>query len=92
MEAVEVINGGAGALSTYGLYAICASLAVVAVHLYRRVNALEKEFRDELVRQAEKTSNSNAELQALVKQTQEIIKANTTAFEKFYNMMEHRGR
>ena len=92
MEAVEIINGGAGAISTFGLYAICAALAVVAVHFYRRLNALEKEFRGELVKQAEKTSNNNAELQALVKQTQEIIKANTAAFEKFYNMMEHRGR
>lgn len=92
METVEMINGGAGALSTFGLYAICAALAVVAVHFYRRLNALEKEFRDALVKQAEEASRSNAELHSLVEQTQEIIRANTSALERFSNALEHGRR
>lgn len=92
METVEIVNGGAQALGTFGLYAICAALVVVAVHLYKRLNTLEKEFRDALIGQAEKTAQSNAELRALVEQTQEIIRANTAAFERVSNALEHRGR
>jgi anti-sigma regulatory factor (Ser/Thr protein kinase) len=94
MDTVQVISSGATALSTFGLYAICAALAVLAIHLYKRINALEKEFREALVKQAEEASQSNAELRALVTQTQEIIRANTAAFERFSNAIEHghRGR
>lgn len=92
METVEVISGGATALSTFGLYAICAALAVVAIHFYKRLNALEKEFRDALVKQADERSRDNAELRALVTQTQEIIRANTAAFERFSDAIQHRGR
>jgi uncharacterized protein HemX len=92
METVEVIGNGAGALSTFGLYAICAALAVVAVHFYKRLNALEREFREALVKQAEEASRSNAELRSLVEQTQEIIRANTTALERFSSAIEHGRR
>ncbi len=84
MEAVQTISGGATALSTMGLYAICATLAIVVVHFYRRLNQLEKEFRDALIAQTERQAQSNAEMRVLVEQTQEIIRANTTALEKFY--------
>lgn len=92
METIEVINGGAQALSTFGLYAICAALVVVALHFYKRLNALEKEFRDALVKQAEKAAQSNTELRALVEQTQAIIRANTAAFERVSNALEHGRR
>lgn len=92
MEAVEAISGGATALSTFGLYAICAALAVVAIQFYKRLNALEKEFRDALIKQSEERAKDNAELRALVTQTQEIIRANTAAFERFSETIQHRGR
>lgn len=90
METVQAISSGASALSTFGLYAICAALAVIAVHFYKRLNELEREFRGALVAQAEKASQNNSELKALVEQTQEIIRANTMALERFYVGMEQK--
>lgn len=80
MEGVEIINHGAGALSTYGLYAICAALTVLSMHLYKRLNELEIELRNSLVKQAEKITAYNEELKRITEQTQEVIKANTEAF------------
>ena len=92
MESVNIISGGAGALSTYGLYAICVGVIVVCVHFYKRLNALEKEFRDALIKQAEESTKNYVEIKGIAEQTQEIIRANTAALEKFTSAFERRGR
>lgn len=89
---VEAITQGAGALSTFGLYAICAALSVVCVHFYRRLNALEAEFRTSLVSQTEKMTTANEELRELANKTQEVIKANTAAFEEVSRVLKERER
>ena len=83
MESMEVITQGAGALSTYGLYAVCAVLALVVVHLYRKVDRIQEELKGAMIRHSESETKNADELRELVKQTQEIIKANTAAFEEF---------
>ena len=94
METAEMISSGAGALSTFGLYAIVAALVVVIVHLYRRVNHLEEKLREavensgEKLRQviekaAEDRTKELAKWQEYAAQTQEVIKANTRALERF---------
>lgn len=88
METVEVINGGAGALSTFGLYAICAALVVVIVHLYRRVNTLEDKLREI----AQERGQEIAKWQETAAQTQEVIKANTKALERFLSAIENGRR
>lgn len=88
METVEVINGGAGALSTFGLYAICAALVVVIVHLYRRVNTLE----DKMQGIAQERGQEIAKWQETAAQTQEVIKANTKALERFLSAIENGRR
>ena len=88
METVEVINGGANALSTYGLYALCAALVVVIVHLYRRVNQLEDRLREAVEKSAEERGKELAKWQETTAQTQEVIRANTKALEKFLQVLE----
>ena len=92
METVEVINGGAQAIGTFGLYAICAALVVVIVHLYRRVNSLEDKLRDAIRESAEERGRELAKWQETAEQTQEVIKANTKALEKFLAAIEHGRR
>ena len=89
METVEVIHGGAQALSTFGLYAICAALVIVIVHLYRRVNSLEDKLREAVKESAEergkdivKWQEMNARMQETANQTQEVIRANTKALDR----------
>lgn len=89
MEA-EVLTQGAGALSTFGLYAICAALSIVCIHFYRRLNTLEAEFRSSLVTQTEKMTAANDELRDLATKTQEVIKANTAAFEDISRVLRER--
>ncbi len=88
METVEVINGGAQVLSTFGLYAICAALVVVIVHLYRRVNTLEDKLREI----AQERGQEIAKWQETAAQTQEVIKANTKALERFLSAIENGRR
>lgn len=99
METIEVINGGAQALSTFGLYAICAALVVVIVHLYRRVNTLEDKLREAVRESAEergkdiaKWQEMNTRMQETANQMQEVIKANTKALERFLAALEHGRR
>ncbi len=99
METVEVIHGGAQALSTFGLYAICAALVIVIVHLYRRVNSLEDKLREAVKESAEergkdivKWQEMNARMQETANQTQEVIRANTKALERFLAALEQGRR
>lgn len=92
METVEIVNGGAAALSSYGLYAVCAALVVVVIHLYRRVNQLETRLCEAVKEGAEARGRELAKWQELNTQTQEVIKANTKALEKVLDALEHRGR
>ena len=84
---VETVVQGAGALSTFGLYTLVAALAVVVVYLFRRLNHLEREFRESLVSQTEKTTHSAEEVKAMAIQMQEVIKANTEAFKDVSNAL-----
>lgn len=92
METVEAISNGANALSTFGLYAICATLVVVIVHLYRRVNLLEDKLREAIEKSAEERGKELAKWQETTAQTQEVIKANTKALERFLAALEDRRR
>ena len=92
METVEVISNGAGALSTFGLYVICAALVVVIVHLYRRVNLLEDKLREAVRESAEERGRELAKWQETTAQTQEVIKANTKALERFLTALENGRR
>ena len=88
METVEVINGGAQALSTFGLYTICAALVGVIVHLYKRVNSLEDKMREV----AQERGKEIARWQETTAQTQEVIKSNTKALERFLIALEEGRR
>lgn len=88
METVEVISNGANALSTFGLYTICAALVVVIIHLYRRVNLLEDKLREI----AQERGKEIARWQETAAQTQEVIKANTKALERFLLAIENGRR
>lgn len=92
MESIEAINSGANALSTFGLYAICAALVVVIVHLYRRVNMLEDKLREAIKESAEERGKQLTKWQETTAQTQEVIKANTRALERFLAAIEDRRR
>jgi hypothetical protein len=92
METVEVIHGGANALSTFGLYAIVAALVVVIVHLYRRVNHLEEKLMEAVKESAEERGKELAKWQETTAQTQEVIKANTKALERFLAALENGRR
>lgn len=92
MDTVNVISSGANALSTFGLYAICVTLVVVVVHLYRRVNMLEEKLRQAVEKSAEERGKELAKWQETTSQTQEVIKANTKALERFLAAIENGRR
>lgn len=71
----------AAAISTYGLYAIIAILIGVVAHLYKRVTALEKEMREQLIEsqreRAERDERIRAEITALVTVSNATVERNT---------------
>lgn len=73
---METITPVAQSLSTYGLYAIVAILAIVVVYLYKRVSDLEKELRTTIQTNASESSK-------LIIQTTEALKDNARAFTEF---------
>ena len=81
------ITEGASALSTYGLYTICAALAVAVVYLFKSLRALESKFRDYI-------STNSKELQekttaALIDSTA-ALKASTEALNRIASIMERK--
>lgn len=64
----------AGAISTYGLYAIVAILLLVVIHLYREHNRLVDEIKQTMM-------NDSKELAKLLTESNEVIKRNTKAME-----------
>lgn len=81
------INEGAQALSTYGLYTICAALVTAVVYLFRSLRTLEAKFRDYI-------STNSKELQektttALMDSTA-ALKASTEALTRIATIMERR--
>lgn len=84
---MEGVTQGAAAISTYGLYAVCAALVVVIVHLYNRFNSLDGEFRIALVKQAESVTKIASDYQSLTEKTNDIIEANTAAFEEVSRLL-----
>lgn len=77
MESVTPI---AGALSTYGLYAISAMLLIAVVYLFKQQRELEKELRENL----SKYASENARL---LEHTTEALKDNSEAFKDFQNTL-----
>ena len=92
MESVNVISNGAAAISTFGIYAIMVVLGLVVVHLYKRVNSLEDKLREAIEKSAEERGKELAKWQETTAQTQEVIKANTKALERFLAAIENGRR
>lgn len=88
MDALNGISTGAGLLSTFGLYAICAALCFVCLHLYRRVNALEIKLREALVDHAKNSTKAFDEIKVMNEQMKEVIKANTDALQGVLRWIE----
>ena len=88
---MEAVTPMAEALSTYGLYAIVAVLAVVVVFLYKRVADLEKELRTTIQANANESSKqltqNASETAKLLAQTTEVLKDNTRAFIEFQSTL-----
>lgn len=84
MEAVETL---AQSLSTYGLYTIIAILCFVIVHLYRRVNALEKEVRDAISKSASEAKTVATETAKLLSQTLQTIETNTKSLDSIQTLI-----
>lgn len=80
---MEAVTPMAQAISTYGLYAIVAVLAVVVVFLYKRVAELEKELRCVIQQNAKESSEKASENATLLAQTTEALKDNAKAFSDF---------
>ena len=88
MEALNGISTGAGALSTFGLYAIVAALCFVYLHLYRRVNTLENKLRDALVDHATNSTKAYDEIKIMNDQMKDVIKSNTDALQGVLKWIE----
>lgn len=73
---MDAATAGAAALSTYGLYFICAILAFVSVKLYTKTSSLEKEFRAYMARE---TSEAKAAHDKLLADSTAAMQASTAA-------------
>lgn len=87
MEAVDGIAQSAAALSSYGFNVICACLAFVVWHLYKRLNALEKEFRNSLMENAKTITKANETLETLAKDSLDTIKQNSECLGRVEKML-----
>ena len=77
---MEQITPVAGALSTYGLYAICAMLLIAVIYLFKQQREMEEEMREKLLDYAAKTSQT-------LERSIETIKANTETIKEFQNTL-----
>lgn len=83
---MQEINEGAGALSTYGLYAVVSALTVCVIYLYKRTVALEEKFREYVSTSSEKVS----ELQkGLLQQTTTVLSNAVKAIEDSTDAIKH---
>ena len=81
------INEGAQALSTYGLYTVCAALTAAVIYLFRSLRTLETKFRDYI-------STNSRELQEkttiALNDSTAALKASTEALTRIATVMERR--
>ncbi len=78
---MDGLSTTAGALSTYGLYAICAALLIAVVYLFKQQRELEKEFRTNL-------ATSASENAKLLERTAEVLRDNTEAIKGFQRSLD----
>lgn len=84
---METITPVAGALSTYGLYAICAILLVAIIYLFKMQKELESTLRENLKKYAEDNAKYASENARLLEKTTEAFKDNAQAFNDFQNAL-----
>lgn len=89
---MDGITAGAAALSTYGLYFICAVLGFVIYKLFSRMSALEKEFRAYMARESAETKAAHdkllADSTAALNASTAALKDSTEAMNKISLLME----
>lgn len=89
---MEGITAGAAALSTYGLYFICAVLVFVIYKLFSRMSSLEKEFRSYMARESAESKAAHdkllADSAAALNASTAVLKDSTDAINKISLLME----
>lgn len=72
------ITDGAGALSTYGLYAIVSALVICVIYLYKRTTSLEEKFREYVSQSGKDTVEFQ---KGLLEQTTSVLNSAVKAIE-----------
>lgn len=84
---METIAPVSGAISTYGLYAICTILLVAIIYLFKQQKELENTLRENLKKYAEDNATYASENARLLEKTTEAFKDNAQAFNDFQNAL-----
>lgn len=81
------ISEGAQALSTYGLYTICAALAVAVIYLFKSLRGLESKFRDYIETSSKGMQEKTT---AALLDSTAALKASTDALNRIALIMERK--
>ncbi len=81
------INEGAQALSSFGLYAICAALTCAVVYLFKVHRSLECKFRDYITTTSKELQEKTT---TALNDSTNALRASTEALNRIATVMEHK--